>query len=179
MARTRVELERDTKVDEILRAAEGRIREGGYAALSVAGLARELGLAQNAIYWYFSSKDDLFVEVLRRLLRQIVARKPSRSVDVTERILWFTDQFKELSDLRGAMNERARESPVVADFVDELEGLLSRMLSNALRDHVGPDELPIAVETFRATVEGTFAKGLDTRTRRKVLRYALDRLMAA
>jgi hypothetical protein len=96
-----------------------------------------------------------------------------------ERILWFTDQFRGLSDLRGAMNERARSSQVVADFVQELDAILSRMLSNALRGHVPAEELPVAVEAFRATVEGTFVRGLDRRARRKVLTFALERLMSA
>jgi TetR/AcrR family transcriptional regulator, cholesterol catabolism regulator len=145
----------------------------------VAAIARELGLAQNAIYWYFPSKDHLFVAALERMLREIAARKPSRDVGEVERILWFTDQFRGLSDLRGAMNERARSSQVVADFVQELDALLSRMLSNALRGHVPAEELPVAVEAFRATVEGTFVRGLDRRARRKVLTFALERLMSA
>jgi AcrR family transcriptional regulator len=177
--KTRPAVSRDEKVGEILEAAARRLREGGYEALSVAGIARELGLAQNAIYWYFPSKDALFVAALERMLREIVARKPSRQVGEIERILWFTDQSQALSDLRGAMNERARSSPVVADFVQELDALLSRMLSNALRDHVPEADLPVAVETFRATVEGTFVKGLGKRERRKVLTFALERLMGS
>ncbi len=177
MPRTRKTASRDEKVDEILVVAERRLREGGYEALSVAAIARELGLAQNAIYWYFPSKDDLFVAALERLLGEIAARKPSKDVGDVERILWFTDQFQALSDLRGAMSERARHSQVVADFVEELDALLSRMLSNALAGHIAAEELPVAVETFRATVEGTFVKGLDKRTRRKVLTFTLERLM--
>jgi AcrR family transcriptional regulator len=175
--RTRTVVSREEKVAEILELAEARLREGGYQALSVAAIARELGLAQNAIYWYFPSKDHLFVAALQRMLRDIAERKPSGSVGEIERVLWFTDQFEALSDLRGAMNERARESLVVAEFVSELDALLSRMLSNALRDHVAPQELPVAVETFRATAEGTFVKGLDRKTRRQVLTFALERLM--
>jgi AcrR family transcriptional regulator len=177
MPRTRTELERDAKVAEIVEAAEGRLREGGYEALSVAGLARQLGLAQNAIYWYFPSKDHLFVAALERMLGEIAARKPTKEVGEVERILWFTDEFQLLSGLRAAMNERARSSKVVADFVAELDALLARMLSNALRDHVDAEELPVAVETFRATVEGTFVKGLDEGERRRVLTFALERLM--
>jgi TetR/AcrR family transcriptional regulator, cholesterol catabolism regulator len=176
--RTRSELERDAKVAEIVEVAERRLREGGYEALSVAAIARELGLAQNAIYWYFPSKDHLFVAALEGMLRKIAERKPRREeAGPVERILWFTDQFQALSDLRGAMNERARDSKVVADFVEKLDALLSRMLSNALRDHVRVEELPVAVETFRATVEGTFVKGLNKRARREVLTFALERLM--
>ena len=178
MPRTRSELERDAKVAEIVEAAERRLRKGGYEALSVAGLARELGLAQNAIYWYFPSKDHLFVAALQQMLSDIASRKPRHhEVGPIERILWFTDQFQALFHLRGAMSERAGDSPVVADFVEELDALLSRMLSNALRDHVAADELPVAVETFRATVEGTFVKGLAKRARHEVLTFALERLM--
>ncbi len=177
MPKTRHTESREEKVDEIVELAERRLREGGYEALSVAGIARELGIAQNAIYWYFPSKDHLFVAALERMLREIAARKPSREVGEVERILWFTDQFQALSGLRGAMTERARSSEVVADFVRELDALLSRMLSNALRDHVAAEELPIAVEAFRSTVEGTFVKGLGKRARRKVLTFALERLM--
>jgi hypothetical protein len=66
---------------------------------------------------------------------------------------------------------------VVAEFVEELDALLFRMISNALRAHVPADQLGVAVQTFRATVEGTFVKGLDKRKRRKVLRFALERLI--
>src|SRR5688572_29496776 len=121
---------------QILDAAEGRLRDGGYEALSVAAIARELGLAQNAIYWYFPSKDHLFVASLERMLRDLLSRKPSDEVGVAERILWFTDQFAALSSLRGSMSERARHSPVVAEFVDQLEAHLSHMLTGVLRDHV-------------------------------------------
>jgi TetR/AcrR family transcriptional regulator, cholesterol catabolism regulator len=176
--KTRLDSSRDEKVREIVEHAERRLREGGYEALSVAGIARDLGIAQNAVYWYFPSKDHLFVAALERMLQKIAARKPSREAGEIERILWFTDQFQALSGLRAAMNERARSSPVVADFVRDLDELLSRMLSNALRDHVPEDELPVAVEAFRSTVEGTFVKGLSKRARREVLAFALERLMA-
>jgi AcrR family transcriptional regulator len=178
MPRTRTELERDAKVDQILEASERRLAEGGYEALSVAALARELGLAQNAIYWYFPSKDHLFVATLERILRGIMARKPGSNTGPVKQILWFTDRFGALSSLRGSMNERARTSPVVADFVEELEKHLTHMLTGVLRGHVPDRELDVAVETFRATVEGTYAKGLKPGERRRVLTFALERLMA-
>ena len=73
MPRTRSEVERDAKVAEILEAAVRRLAEGGYDALSVAGIARELGIAQNAVYWYFPSKDDLFAAMLTRWADETLA----------------------------------------------------------------------------------------------------------
>jgi AcrR family transcriptional regulator len=179
MPKTRPAESREEKMGEILAAAEGRLREGGYEALSVAGIARELGLAQNAIYWYFPSKDELFVAAMKRMLKEVVGRKPGKEAGDLERVLWFTDQLQDLSGLRGAMNDRARSSPVVAEFVAELDALLSQMLANVLRRHMPDDELPLAVEVFRATVDGTFVKGLDSRARRRVLAFTLRRLTGA
>jgi TetR/AcrR family transcriptional regulator, cholesterol catabolism regulator len=176
MPPTRPQVSRDQKMGEILELAEASLREGGYEALSVAGIARKLGLAQNAVYWYFPSKDHLFVATLERMLRDIAARKPRHDVDRVDRILWFTDQFEPLSHLRPAMNERAGSSEVVRQFVDELEALLQRMLANTLGGEVPEKDLPLAVQTFRATVEGTMVKGMGKRERRKVLRFALAQL---
>jgi AcrR family transcriptional regulator len=178
MPQTRAKVSREQKEGEILELAKQRLRERGYEALSVAAIARELGVAQNAIYWYFPSKDHLFVAALRGMLAEIAGRKPNKDeADEIERILWFTDQFQELSTLRGAMADRARSAEVVADFVSELDELLSRMLSNTLSDRIPSDELSLAVDTFRATVEGTVVKGLNRRDRRRVLTFALQRLM--
>jgi AcrR family transcriptional regulator len=177
MPKTRVEVSKQEKVDELVEAAERRLRSGGYEALSVAAIARELGIAQNAIYWYFPSKDHLFVAALERMLRGIAARKPSRSNDRMERVLWFTDQFAPLWKLQGAMAERARTSEVAAEFVESLDELLSRMLSNAFRDGVPDEQLPLAVQAFRAAVEGTFVKEFDRRERRRVLSFVLERLI--
>lgn len=167
---------RDEKAAAIIDVAERQLCDGGYHALSVAAIGRELGVAQNTIYWYFSSKDELFVATLRGMLGRIHARKPSKKAGRIEQILWFTDQFEGLSGLRAAMTERARSSAVVSEFVQEFDALLSRMLSSALSQDLPADELSVAVETFRATVEGTFARGLDRRERRRVLTYALQRL---
>lgn len=177
MPKTRSGVPRTEKVDAILAVAERRLAEGGYEALSVAAIARELGLAQNAIYWYFPSKDHLFVGTLERMLRDIAARKPSRSTETSKRVLWFTDQFAALWALRGAMTERARTSQVVAEFVDDLNALVSRMLANAFRGHVDDGQLLLAVEAFRAAVEGSFVQGLETQARRRVLRFLLERLI--
>ena len=177
MAKTRTQVDREAKTEEILGPAEERLREGGYEGLSIAALARELGLAQNAIYWYFPSKDHLFVAVLRRMLGEIAARKPRGEVEPRQRILWFADQLEPLSRLRPILRERAQRSEVAAEFLDELEALLSRMLTNALRQEGVPeDELPLAVEAFRAAVEGAYVKGMGKAKRRRLLGFVLDRL---
>jgi AcrR family transcriptional regulator len=178
MPRTRPEIDREAKMAEILSAAERRLLDGGYEALSVAAIARELGLAQNAIYWYFPSKNDLFVAALRRHLREMAAHKPS-GAGIDERILFFADGFAVLFDLRGALTEQARQSEVVATFAQELDALIGRMLTNALRDRVAAKDLPAATEALRAAIIGTYAQGLDRTARRRLLKFVLQRVGCA
>jgi AcrR family transcriptional regulator len=175
--RKRQERSREEKIDEILAAAERRLCEQGFAGLSVAAIARELGLAQNAIYWYFPSRDQLFVATLRRMLERIVAEKPPAATGLHNQVLWFVDELQSLHELRAALAERARSSPLAAEFVAELSRGLRGMLANALDSRVPEAELAVAVDTFVATVEGCVLQQLDAAERRRVLMYALDRIL--
>jgi AcrR family transcriptional regulator len=174
MPRTRPELKREDKMTEILDAAQRRLCDGGFEALSMIGIARDLGLAQNAIYWYFPSRAELFAAALRGILEGIAARKPRHSTNIVERVLWFTDEFAPLYNLRPAMQEQARESTAVAQFVRELDNLHERMLTNLFRERVPENELPLAIDSFRAAVVGAYAQALPRPRRRKLLAYTLE-----
>ena len=175
--RTRSELERQAKVDEILDAAAKRLAAGGYEALSVIGVARDLGLAQNAVYWYFPSKDHLVVGALERMLRDSHARKPPASRALETKVLFFVEQLDALADVRAALFDRARVSPVVADFARALDALWRRMLTNVLRDKVPADELEPTVDTLLATFQGALLRPHTRDELRRTVRYALGKLV--
>lgn len=175
MPKRRTELDREAKVAEILDIAERQLTDGGAQALSVAAITRELGVAQNAVRWYFPSRAHLLVGALRRTLEGIAARKP-RTHGTRQRVLWWTDELAPLHRHRAGLMAEARESEVAAAFVTELDGVLGHMLENAFRDRVDDADLPLAVATFRATVDGTYVANLSRARRHAVLRYALDRL---
>ncbi|MCC7128246.1 MAG: TetR/AcrR family transcriptional regulator [Microbacteriaceae bacterium] len=54
------------KREEILERALEVIARDGYAAASVKNLAKAVGLSQAGLLHYFGSKDELFVEILRK-----------------------------------------------------------------------------------------------------------------
>jgi AcrR family transcriptional regulator len=176
MARTRTEVDREAKVDEIVAAAERRLRDGGYPALSVVGIARELGVAQNAVYWYFPSKDHLFVAALERVLRGIVAAKPPARGSAERKIVWFVDRLAEIEDVRAAMHERAGGSPVVAEFAAGLDAEWRGMLSGVLAQQVPGDELPDVVDAVLAVIQGVLARRASAPERRRTIAFALERL---
>ncbi len=70
----------------ILRAARTLIARGGFREASIAAVAAEVGLSIGAIYRYFPSKADLFVELLTSavdhecaILRAVIARPGTAS----------------------------------------------------------------------------------------------------
>ena len=129
MPRTRVDVDRAEKLAEVVGAAERQLLAGGFDSLSVAGVARELGVAQNAVYWYFPSRDHLFVAALERILHRAVStKKPPHSDDPTVMALWFVDRLGQFQPLLAAVHDRARFSPVVAQFRDDVRAQLRAML---------------------------------------------------
>ena len=176
MPRTRHEVDRVEKVDELLDAAERRLLTGGYGAMSVASIARELGVAQNSVYWYFPSKDHLFVAVLRRILARTLSAKPPSGKGLRRQVLWFTDRLYDFSPLRVTIRERAGQSQLVADFERELYGALQQLVVHVFEARVPGDQSTLAARTFMATVEGTFIADLSKAERHRVVTFALERL---
>jgi AcrR family transcriptional regulator len=177
--RRRLELDRDEKTREILDAAAARLRVDGYDGLSVAALARDLGIANNSVYWYFPSKDELVIAAVEEMLRDIVGRKPPASRGLEQQVLWFVDQLAELADLRAALAQRANSSPLVADFIADTNARLRQMLVHALEPHVPQRDLANATDAFLAAVQGLQTSTLPKSRQRQVVRYALRTLTAS
>jgi AcrR family transcriptional regulator len=173
----RTDVDRDTKVDQILSAAERRLLAGGYDAMSIAAVARELGIAQNSIYWYFPSKDELFVAVLQRLLARLASKKPPKRQGLESQVLWAADQMHDLAPLRAELHHRAARSPKVAQFEADLDATVRRLLIHGIEPYMDHAELDLAADTCLATVEGTLRMNLSRSQRHRLIRFALDRII--
>ncbi len=64
MARTRREQLREATIQDIKRIAAAQIAREGAAALSLRGIATEMGMTAPALYRYFSSRDDLVTALI-------------------------------------------------------------------------------------------------------------------
>src|SRR5438270_6901534 len=120
MPRTRPELDREEKQAAILAAAVDQLEAGGYPGLSVAAIARGLGVAQNAVYWYFPTKDHLFVAALQHMGHRVFTAKLRAGTDWTARLLAVVDALADLYPLLPAIHERAGTSEVVRVFEHDL-----------------------------------------------------------
>jgi AcrR family transcriptional regulator len=68
---------------QLMDAAARRFADEGYHATSVTSIVEELGAGKGVFYWYFSSKDELFTDILsdafvslRHAQREAVADQP-------------------------------------------------------------------------------------------------------
>jgi AcrR family transcriptional regulator len=171
----RTNLDREDKVQEIVEAARRRLLAGGYEAMSVAAIARELKIAQNSIYWYFTSKDDLFAAAFRAIFRDLSARKtPCPALD---RVLWATDQLARLAQLRAALRARAAHSATVAGLRSELDQWTRVMLLGRRAPDRDAREPGLAGQAFLAVVEGALSMDLPPLPRRRVVTFAYQRLI--
>lgn len=178
MPRTRTELGRDEKIAEIVAIAERRLREGGYEAMSVVGIANELGLAQNAVYWFFPTKDHLLLAVLQEIMGRLRAEKPPHRVGLKRRVMWFVERLEGIPQVRAAMHQRAQVSPLIAEFVANTNAAWRKMLRAVLSARVPPEEMAAAADVLFFTIQGALTEDLSKRERARIVGLALDRVTA-
>lgn len=179
MPRNRRHIDRDERVGQLLDAAERRLVEGGDAALSVADIAREVGIAPSAVYWYFPTRDDLLVATVERLMVRVFAGKPQHH-DLVEEILWVAKRLGEYQTVRMAVHERARTSPVVAEFQGRFATTLDALVVNRLTaDGWSAADAKLTTDAVRAVVEGALLADMSAARRTRVIRFALARLLPA
>jgi AcrR family transcriptional regulator len=74
---------------QLLATASRRFAEHGYHTTSVAEIVREVGVGKGVFYWYFESKEQLFLEVLAQAqteLRRAQEAEVGDEVDPVRRI---------------------------------------------------------------------------------------------
>ncbi len=174
--RTRYGVDREAKVAQLVDAAIERLRQGGYEALSVAAISRDLGLAQNAVYWYFTTRDHLFVAAVEKMVETILASKPAAGSRV-DHVVWFVERLDTSHGVLTSLYMRARVSPVVAayeaSFLQQRRALLMEVVAAR-----GPrDDADEVVSTLLCTIEGALLLGLSPEERERVIRRAFDRLV--
>lgn len=75
--------------EEIFKAGIKVFAEKGYAAATMADVAREAGCTRGAIYWHFTNKEAFFQETLQRLntfYDELISSKPSDTASTVDTI---------------------------------------------------------------------------------------------
>jgi len=174
--RNRQEIDREDKIEEILQAAERTLRRVGYDGLSFGALASELNLARGALYWYFPTKDDLFVAAVARVFAEALSDPPHRAGHV-KRITWAVEQLAILEPLSAALHDRARHSAGAAALERAIQAEMCSRLRDLLRGRVEAARLNDVADAIVVFAQGLLAMPLDQAERAARLRFLLSELV--
>jgi AcrR family transcriptional regulator len=155
------------KREEILDAALGVIARNGYQRTSVRDIAEAVGLSQAGLLHYFSSKEALFVEILRR--RDDVDRE-RMPADPAARVRGLIGIMRHNADVPGLVQlyaelstEASHPGHAAHDYFTQRYAVLRRELSDAVRAAQEQGELSMSLEPERvAAILLATADGLQT-----------------
>lgn len=175
MARTRSSMDRVTKAEEIVELAARHLRTGGYSGLSVAAIARELRIAQSTIYWYFPTRDHLFVAALHKIEADVRAERTRLGrLDTLDELVWTVEQLSSLGDINAALYERARKAEVVAQYLSAFQDVSKQTIVELLkRDGFDDSSLEDAAELLLLVIDGMFLREVPRGGRTRILQSAL------
>jgi AcrR family transcriptional regulator len=153
--------------ERVAAAALALVAEGGWAALSVAAVARRAGISTGAVYRHFGSKGELCAEVFRRASRReldvlaAVAAGPERDAGrrLAEVVATFVRRALEGRRLAYALLAEPVDPAVEAErleFRRRYRRLFATLVGEAGAGAGGPDDAGLAA----AAVVGAVAETL-------------------
>jgi AcrR family transcriptional regulator len=163
MPATRTHLDRDLKRKQILDTAEKLLLRDGYDATAMAEVARRAGVANNAVYWYFPSKDELLAAILAR--RQERALERLAAIDKAtpeEQALAMLAQLDQVAKLTATVHQRARHSAAVAEMHEAFHAAADELLRSLFRDAgLYAKDAEKAAKSMMALIEGIHLHNAD------------------
>ncbi|MGX5695523.1 TetR/AcrR family transcriptional regulator [Agromyces soli] len=159
------------KREEILTAALEVIARNGYGKASVRELADAVGLSQAGLLHYFSSKEELFAEVLRK--RDEVDRELLDAADADHELSMldgFVGVVRHNAEVPGLVqlyarlsNEATEPEHAARPFFDERFRLFREMAADGIRDGQREGTIPADLDPERlASILLAVSDGLQT-----------------
>lgn len=159
---------KDLNRETILQIAQEIFSKFGYKKTTLDDIANAVRKGKSSLYYYFSSKEDLFqaviakeVDVLKAALEKVVFRSMDPEEKLREYILTKLTTFRELANLYNAL-----ENDVIAiGFIDEIKEKNEkdeiRMIKRILIEGVRRDKFHIDDLNLTAIAITTAVKGLE------------------
>lgn len=169
MPRNRQHMPHEQRRAELLAAARRILLTHGYTNTTTAAVAREAGLAPNAVRWYFPHKDDALAAVVDEVLDIHLSHGHVTDLDTLIEAVQALSAFRALAP---AVAERQHHSPAVAACASRVHALLAQHVDTLM----GADPHPTARAAIIAVLEGEITNPL-TAQHPSTLRYTLQRLL--
>jgi AcrR family transcriptional regulator len=177
-------LDHDERRQQILGCARRLFSERNYSAVSTSDIAREAGVARGLLNHYFGTKRDLYLEVIRALMRMpsnpVPLQSPGRGLEVV--ISESVDRWMQMIEsnrgtwLAAIGAGGLGRDPEAEAIMDEARERAADRLIEALQTYEAeqaPPELRAAVRAYSGFAEAASIQWLErgrlTREQTKVL----------
>ena len=162
---SKLEARQKARQDDIITAARHCFRQSGFHAASMSQIAAEAKLSVGQIYRYFSNKDAIIEEMIRRIIDHRIAEMEGKTqTHLMPHMLAWRETLSEDDDaLMLEMSAEATRNPQVAAMLTAAE---ARMFSNACAHlkkqfpHLSDEHIRCCVEITAVMIEGTIYRRL-------------------
>jgi AcrR family transcriptional regulator len=146
--------------DEIIAAGRRCFRRSGFHAASMAQLAAEARLSVGQIYRYFTNKDAIIAEIVKRIIdnRLVYIEETTTSLNLPQLLAWRHALDEDDEALMLEVAAEATRNPAVARMMVEAdERMFTHACQNVKKSHPDLDDEHIraCVEVFAVLAEGT------------------------
>jgi AcrR family transcriptional regulator len=165
-------LEHDERRSQILACARRLFSERNYDAVSTTDIAREAGVARGLLHHYFGTKRELYLEVVRSLMRMpsnpVPLQAPGRGLEVVleqsvERWLVMLERNRE-TWLAAIASRGLSRDPELEAILEEAREQAADRLIEALQTYEAaqaPDELRATVRAYSGFAEAASVEWLQ------------------
>ena len=150
----------------------------GVSKTAMSHVAKAVGIANAAVYWYFPSKDDLLAEVFRRAVDEEIARLKDRTEDPLSTLIKGLVDLRPYRQMHMTIHDRMTESEALNEAHNRLISWIRETVVKGLEYH-GSDPVADAdlVELIVVLFEGSNIPGIRGRTATDVIQIMIDRLI--
>lgn len=157
---------KDLNRETILQIAQDIFSKYGYKKTTLDDIANAVRKGKSSLYYYFSSKEDLFqavilkeVEVLKQALEKVVFRSLDPEEKLREYILTKLTIFRELSNLYNALENDVTAIGFIEEIKeknqkDEIRMIKRILIEGVRRDKFNIDDLNLAAVGITTAMRG-------------------------
>lgn len=169
MPKNKREIDHSVKKLAICTTAYNLFVEHGYEGTSMATIAEALGVSQNTLYWYFSNKDQLLMDVINARIHSVTqGYSLLRDGSVSGRLQWLLDQVHGSGALINVVHGRVSASPEVRQWHQGIhQKMLAYFTERLVARGVPAEQADVIVQTAMFAFEGvaTHPTAPDTATK--------------
>lgn len=156
----------EQKRDIIRKAAFRCFRAAGYHDTTIDDVCQEAKISKGSFYWHYSSKQEVFIDILESWMREVVdelylqfedaLRQEDYLTAITEAVTRETHRGRSIVPLWLEFGVRARAEPEIQVAISQFYRRIRSAITEILRPVLG-DRLPDAeLEAVAATIFGAY-----------------------